>query len=116
MIENDVVLPMPILLIANTQKGQVFNLFSDHGSSAMIYVSAKKDFGHESYTSIYHLRQSFGNKIENPDQVLLQNQVKLYQAHLKLIEAYLTNLIDNKPFSEEEFQQDFFIVNSKRNK
>lgn len=102
----------PVLLIANTGNDKPFSFFENTSTKSIVEVSAKEEFLHESYTSLYLMRYFLEPKIHQPDFSALENQLKLYEQHVLLIDEYLRNY-NRKKLELEKFSDHFFI--SKRN-
>jgi dienelactone hydrolase len=105
-------LKTPVLIIANTGNDKPFTFFEGAGIKSRIEVSAKEEFLHESYTSLYLMRYFLEPKIHQPDFSALENQLKLYEQHVLLIDEYLRNY-KRKKIDLGKFSDHFFI--SKRN-
>jgi dienelactone hydrolase len=98
----------PILSMANTQSDQVFSLFAPFGRPAY-HVSAKADFGHECYTSIFLMRTLFYHRIFQPDTEVMRRQINLYHHHARFILAALDAWSTGQSFDTSQFEDDFFI-------
>jgi dienelactone hydrolase len=101
--------PIPILMLANTAQDRPFWFFEHSGTKEMIFASAKKEFGHESYTSAYLMRYFFREQFKQPDADLLEEQVRLYALHLVLIESFFNAVIEKGAFDKDAFRNSFYI-------
>lgn len=106
-------LPMPVLLVANTRDGEPFTFF-ENSADRMFFVSAKDEFGHESYTSAFLLRYYLDTKIPQPDRQAMSRQVELYYKNLELIAVFLDGRLSTQGIVRKQFEKDFFI-SEKRN-
>ena len=104
---------LPILHIANTRQNQPFPFFEGHNTKPTYFVTAREEFGHESYTSAYLLRYFFGDQLKLPDAESLKGQVVLYGLHLQIIERFLGSVLQGQPFPGTEFSTSFFIQQGK---
>ncbi len=108
LVTREQYIPMPVLLMANTQVDAPFAFFAA-SCAAGLHVSAKEPFGHESYTSAFLLRHFHRDRFPQPDSVAMAEQVALYAAHLQLIEAFFHALRTGTEFPRERFQEQFFL-------
>ncbi len=102
---------IPILMIANTVEDKPFPLFDELSNSAMIQVSQKEIFGHESYTSGYLMRYFYRDRFNQPDTSELRQQLIQYNKQLDLYSAFLESVRNKQPFNQKEFERDFIIMN-----
>lgn len=104
---------LPILMIANTRENPPFTffneMFKDFNHQYTLQVSAKRYFGHESYTSVYFLRYLNRKIYKQPDSNRLKTQLKMYIQNLKLIESFLKKQITNEELNLNEFKKNYFI-------
>jgi dienelactone hydrolase len=103
---------VPVLLLANTGNDKPFSFFKDTGTKSMIEASAKQEFLHESYTSLYLWRYFLEPGIHQPDAKALENQIDLYEKHLLLIHAYLQNC-HRKKIDLGNYSEHFYITQRK---
>ena len=101
-------LKTPLLLIANTGNDKPFSFFEGASTKSMIEVSAKEEFLHESYTSLYLLRYYLEPNVHQPDFNALENQLALYEKHLFLIQEYLQNY-NRKKMNLGKYSDHFYI-------
>lgn len=101
--------PLQILMIANTGEDKPFEFFKPIGNDKLYFATAKTEFGHESYTSAYHMRHLFNQRFPQPDSVEMRDQIELYAEHLKLIEAFLTSVQQKTNLDKTRFGETFFI-------
>jgi dienelactone hydrolase len=108
---NDTIINLPILMLANNGDDNQFDftLFEKIKKSPMVHAISKKEFGHESYTSIYTMRYLYHDQFKQPDEKELSGQLDLYVKHLKLIEAYIRSQMQSKEFEIKPYKKDFFI-------
>jgi dienelactone hydrolase len=99
---------MPILFIANTMEDKPFEIFKGVTSAPTIHVSAKEEFGHESYTSVYLLRYLYEQEIPQPDVKEMRQQLELYARHLNLIEDFLYACRQENKLDFNDYKKDFF--------
>ncbi|MCH2225100.1 MAG: alpha/beta hydrolase, partial [Crocinitomicaceae bacterium] len=98
---------LPMLMIADTRENPPFTffneLFKDLNHQYTLQVSSKRDFGHESYTSVYFLRYLNRKIYKQPDSNRLKGQLKMYIQNLELIESFLKKQITNQTLNLNEF-------------
>jgi predicted alpha/beta-hydrolase family hydrolase len=100
---------LPILMFANTRENKPFDFFTGITNSNTTYVSAKEEFGHESYTSGYLLRYFYRRQFNQPDTNEIKRQIELYVEHLQLIEAFIKSCRDGIKINQSDYQDNFFI-------
>lgn len=100
---------LPILMIANTGEDKPFYFFESIGTNNLYFATARVEFGHESYTSAYHMRYLFNQSFPQPDAVEMREQLMLYNEHLKLIEAFLTSVHEKTALNNTPFEEIFYI-------
>ncbi len=108
--EDSIKFNLPILMVANTRESKSFSFFEEAGARAMYFVSAKEEFGHESYTSAYLLRYFLNKNFPQPDAKAMSRQVYLYFQQVSLIENFIDSILANEDFDFREFKNDFFIT------
>lgn len=100
---------MPCLYLANTMKDQPFDVFKDVSGGTSIHASAKKEFGHESYTTVYLLRYFFADQFPQPDISEMKEQYELYVKHLGFVENFLLSCKKKSKLDFSKYDKDFFI-------
>ncbi|MBN2173945.1 MAG: hypothetical protein JW731_07430 [Bacteroidales bacterium] len=105
---------LPVLMFANTRDDKPFWFFENSGRKEMIFASAREDFAHESYTSVYLMRYFLRDRFPQPDTGVMKSQVALYLEHLKLIDSFFDSVINEKPFIAESFKDCFFLNTSNK--
>jgi hypothetical protein len=100
---------IPTLVIEATEKDEAFPFFLNAANDRTWHVSSKKYFAHNSYTSVYLMRNFLGEVVQNSDSLELQEQVRLYHRHLSLIHDFLEDIAENKMWDYPEFTDDFYI-------
>ena len=103
---------IPILLFANTRKDKPFDFFSNTSPKEMTFISAKEDFSHESYTSVYLMRYFFRDQFKQPDTEVMSRQIELYAKHIEIVEQFIESVLQNKTSDLSDYQTDFFIHKS----
>ena len=101
--------PLPILMIANTGEDKPFEFFKSIGTNQLYFATAKVEFGHESYTSAYHMRYLFNQQFPQPDSTEMLTQLILYVKHLELIAAFLTAVEQNENVEIDKFRETFYL-------
>ena len=104
----------PTLMIANTQKDEPFSFFLKTNKTDLLFVSAKGGFGHESYTSAFHLRSFLSDQFPQPDSDMMRGQMYLYHLHLELMEAWISAHNNEIPFKTDPFIDHFYLNRAKR--
>lgn len=94
--------PMPILMIADTEKGPPFASFSAVRGS-VTQADPNAAFGHESYTSAYLLRHAQRQRFPQPDEVQMETQLRTYRSMLELIEAWFGAVRTSRTLRAERF-------------
>lgn len=109
LVKKENKLDVPVLMIANTGNDKPFPFFMGTTTKRRIEVSAKEEFLHESYTSLYLMRYFLQPELHQPDSAALANQLMLYEQHLLLMHAYLENY-KRKKWDWQKFNDHFFIA------
>ena len=102
---------IPILMFANGGKKNdfEFKFFQQIQNAPMIHASTIKEFGHESYTSIYTARYFYRKKFKQPDTGALKKQLQLYAKHLNLIHSFIYYLRGEMEMPIDVYREDFYL-------
>ena len=104
---------LPMLMMANTRENPPFvffnELFPEIHHRYTLQVSSKRDFGHDSYTSVYFLRYLKRKIYKQPDSNRLKDQLRMYVQNIKLIESFLKKQIMNQELNLNKFKRNYFI-------
>jgi len=100
---------IPMLLFANAGKRERFKFwfFEQITHAPMIHASYKKDFGHESYTSIYLIRYLYRKQFKQPDNSSMKKQLRGYVDHIHFIHEFLISKEDMENY--QSFEKQFYI-------
>lgn len=104
-------LPIPVLLMANTQRDAPFAFFAGRSTSAL-HAASIAPFDHESYTSAYLLRYFIRDRFPQPDSEAMAQQLALYAEHVHLIEAFFHAVRSGTEFPRERFRECFYLNRS----
>lgn len=102
------VLPIPVLLLANTQRDAPFAFLAGRSTSGL-HAASIQPFDHESYTSAYFLRYFHRDRFPQPDTAAMAQQLARYGEHLSLIDAFFHAVRSGGEFPREHFREAFFL-------
>lgn len=86
---------IPIMFLAGETTDNMFEFFNRQLNNKVLKLSSIIPFGHESYTSVYHLRYFLDSELEQLDKDILKSQWNLYKIHLNLYEDFLNHITNN---------------------
>jgi hypothetical protein len=84
--------PFSILFCASTGKKKRFDIFNNINARQIIFLSTKKEFNHDAYTSTFFLRYFISDKIEQADKEILLDRLLLYSKHLEFINEFIAEI------------------------
>ena len=108
MVTRGEVLPIPVLLLANTQRDAPFAFLAGRSTSGL-HAASIQPFDHESYTSAYFLRYYHRDRFPQPDTAAMAQQLARYGEHLSLIDAFFHAVRSGGEFPREHFREAFFL-------
>lgn len=101
--------PMPILMIADTEKGPPFAPFTAVDGT-VTQADPLQDFGHESYTSAYLTRHLVKDRYPQPDSAEMHAQLMTYRAMLELLDSWFVSVRQGGPLPVDSFRATFEIA------
>lgn len=101
----------PTLMIGNSEGSADFQFFREANNKTTFMMAPEKDFGHESYTSIFLQRYFCNEEFPQPDSEFMAEQAQRYCNMLYLISSFFNDLEEgNKDFHPSRFKGYKFTI------
>lgn len=102
---------IPMLFFANQgDSAEVdYKIFRKFKNSPLIFCSSFKEFGHESYSSLYTARFLHSNSFPQLDSAGLKEQIRIYSKTLSMTKVFLDDNLKGIESDYSPFESQFFI-------